>query len=144
MVERAIQKDNWEDFLSYFNEHFKNSIVKIEIVDDENYRVDYAEALPIKEFDLEEKEDGSKIIYITAGSNSSFSHQIDFAENMIVAERDEDEKPEVLSSMDTIMMNPLIKEAALVKSPKLIKITSALGRSVYIRFHPIDENDSAL
>ncbi|HEX2982588.1 MAG TPA: DUF5335 family protein [Ignavibacteriales bacterium] len=144
MIERAISKDNWEDFLSYFNDHFKDSIVKIEIVDDENYRVDYAEALPIKEFDLEEKEDGSKVIYITAGSNSSFSHQIDFAENIIVVERDEDEKPEVLSSMDTIMMNPLIKEAVLVRSPKLIKITSALGRSAYIRFHPIDENDSAL
>lgn len=144
MVEKIIPKNNWSDFLYYFNQHFKDSIVKIEIIDDENYRADYAEGIPIKEFDLEEKEDGSKVIYITAGSGSSFSHQIEFAENITVLERDEDDKPEIISSMQTIMMNPLVKEAVLLKSPKLIKITSALGRSAIIRFHPIDEDDSAL
>lgn len=144
MTEKIIPKENWDDFLYYFNQHFKDSIVKIEIIDDENYRIDYAEGIPIKEFDLEEKEDGSNVIYITAGSGSSFSHQIEFAENITVLERDEDDKPEIISSMETMIMNPVVKEAVHIKSPKLIKIASVLGRSAFIRFHPIDEDDSVL
>ncbi len=141
MTEKVIPKENWDNFLLYVNQHFHDSIVKVEILDDENYRIDYAESIPLKDFDLEERDEENKVLYINAGTGSAFNHQLDYAELITVVEKTEDLREDELSSMETLAMNPVVEEAILIKNPKTIKVLSSRGRRAFINFYPLDEED---
>lgn len=117
MHKREIPRENWMMFLDDFNRKYNERIVKIEITDDEDYRVDYAESLPFQKAEITSVDEGNTSISISAGASSSFIHVIDDAGSIILEEHED-------------------------HSPKVLQVKSSLGRSAIIRFHPVspDEN----
>jgi len=117
MHKREIPRENWMLFFDEFNRNFSEKIVKIEITDDEDYRVDYAESLPFQTVEITSIDEDNTSITVSAGASSSFIHVIDHAESVRLEEHEN-------------------------HSPKILEIKSSLGRSAVVRFHPVspDEN----
>lgn len=117
MPKREIPRENWMTFFDEFNRSYREKIVKIEITDDEDYRVDYAESLPFQNVEITSIDEDNTSITVSAGASSSFTHVIDNA-GIVILEEHEDH------------------------SPKVLQVKSSLGRSAIIRFHPVtpDEN----
>lgn len=117
MPKTVIPRENWMAFFDEFNRENRGKIVKIEITDDEDYRVDYAESLPLQDVQISSKDHDNTSVQVSAGISSSFTHIIDQADTIILVENEEE-------------------------YPRVLQIRSALGRSAIIRFHPVGINDS--
>lgn len=117
MPKREIPRESWMMFFDDFNKNHKEQIVKIEITDDEDYRVDYAESLPFQGVEITSVDEDNTSISVSAGASSSFTHVIDKAGSVILEEHED-------------------------HSPKVLQVKSSLGRSAIVRFHPVspDEN----
>ncbi|HEX2866470.1 MAG TPA: DUF5335 family protein [Ignavibacteriales bacterium] len=117
MPRREIPRENWMRFLDDFSRNYRERIVKIEITDDEDYRVDYAESLPFQGAEITSVDEGNTSITVLAGASSSFRHVIDNAGSIIFEEHED-------------------------HAPKVLQVRSSLGRSAIVRFHPVspDEN----
>ncbi|HEX2960319.1 MAG TPA: DUF5335 family protein [Ignavibacteriales bacterium] len=117
MPKREIPRENWMSFFTDFNKSHKEQIVKIEITDDEDYRVDYAESLPFQGLEITSVDEENTSVTVSAGASSSFTHVIDNARSVIIEEHED-------------------------HSPKALQVKSSLGRSAIVRFHPVspDEN----
>lgn len=113
-----IPREEWSGFFENFSDMNRDKIVKVEIIDDEDYRIDYAEALPFQSVSITAVDGENTTIEVTAGNNNSFRHLVDMA-NIVLLENTEDHHP------------------------KLLQIKSSLGRNAIIRFHPLEEGDDA-
>ncbi|MGE5432153.1 MAG: DUF5335 family protein [Syntrophomonadaceae bacterium] len=117
MPKREIPRENWMMFFDDFNKNHKEQIVKVEITDDEDYRVDYAESLPFRSVEITSEVEGSTSVTVSAGASSSFNHVIDNAGSVILEEHED-------------------------HSPKALQVKSSLGRSAIIRLHPVNPDEN--
>ncbi|MGE5682434.1 MAG: DUF5335 family protein [Bacillota bacterium] len=118
MSKTQIPQEQWASFFNNFNAQNQNKIVKIEITDDEDYRIDYAESLPFKEVKITSQNDAGISVSVSAGASNSFLHTID--KTLIVILEEVEEKI------------------------KALQIRSALGRTAVIRFHPLTKDDDLM
>lgn len=114
MIKREIPQDEWNKYITVFNKENNGKIVKVEVTDDEDYRIDYAESLPFKEIIITRQADNASVT-ITAGASNSFTHTIDKTVRLLINEDH--------------------------NTPKILSIESILGRKAVIRFHPLANED---
>lgn len=112
-----VAREKWAAFFNDFNKLYAGKSVKIEIVDDEDYRVDYAEHIEFRSVEIVSEANSNSIVAVSAGTNSYFYHEIDGA---II----------------------LLLEETPSEGLKLIHIKSELGRGAIIRLLPAGENEN--
>ncbi|MDP4174501.1 MAG: DUF5335 family protein [Bacteroidota bacterium] len=118
MSKTEIPHDQWPKFFENFNRQNADKIVKIEVTDDEDYRIDYAESLPFKSVRIISKKDDNTTVAVSAGTSNSFSHSIDKTSAIILEERQD--------------------------AGQQLEIKSSLGKTAIVRFHPLEESDDLM